>query len=178
MPADELPRTRPAGFSLIEFTVVLVVISIISAVLLDRLKFYQEQAERATMEATAAAIQAALHLRIAGHLATGAGAAQIEALADQNPVEWLAREPDNYAGAYDEQGAADVPEGSWYFDLSDRTLVYRVRYGRAFVPDAAGRKEVHYRARVEYGRLEPTSKLMGIKIAEFRPVHPYRWAVD
>jgi prepilin-type N-terminal cleavage/methylation domain-containing protein len=176
MTTKEAERAR--GFSLVEFVVVLVVVSIISAILLDRVKFYQEHAEKATMEATAAAIQAGLHLRMAGYLASGHDR-EIGRLANENPVEWLARKPANYAGAFDSIGAAEqVSEGSWYFDLSDRTLVYRVRYGRAFVPDESGKKEVRYRANIQYGQIGDTPGLTGLKVLEFAPVHPYRWTID
>jgi prepilin-type N-terminal cleavage/methylation domain-containing protein len=171
------PRATSAGFSLVELMVVFVIVSIISAILLDRVKFYQEQAERTTMEATASAIQAALHLRMAGYLASGRDR-DLESLTKENPVDWLARKPDNYAGAFDARAARELPDGGWYFDLSDRSLVYRVRYGRAFVPDAEGKKEVRYRARVEYGRLGDTSELRGIKVLEFVPVHPYQWPIE
>lgn len=178
MLAHKLQPAPGRGFSLIEFTVVLVIIAIIAAILLDRLKFYEENAEKATMESTAASIQAALNLRVAGYLAAGKGGDEIQRIAAQNPIEWLSRRPDNYAGAFDQVGAAELPEGCWYFDLSDRTLVYRIRYGRAFVPDADGRKEVRYRARVEYGRLEPGSTLIGIRTAAFEVVHPYNWLIE
>ena len=171
------PTRRSPGFSLVEFIVVLVVVSIISAILLDRVKFYQEQAEKTTMEATAAAIQAALHLRMAGYLASGEDPA-VQRLARENPMDWVARRPENYAGAFDPLAARALPDGTWYYDLSDRTLVYRVHYGRAFEPDAQGRKEVRFRANVEYGRLEASSNLMGIKRIEFVPVRPYEWHID
>ncbi len=171
------PRPSCSGFSLVELVVVLVVVAIISAILLDRVKFYQEQAEKTTMEATAAAIQAALHLRMAGYLASGQDRA-LQRLAGENPMEWLARKPDSYAGALDAVAARELPDGTWYYDLSDRTLVYRVRYGRALQPDAEGRKEVRYRAVVEYGRLAPGADLVGVKRAEFAPVRPYAWGID
>jgi prepilin-type N-terminal cleavage/methylation domain-containing protein len=177
MGTQRLPQPPGRGFSLVEFMVVVVIVSIISAILLDRVKFYQEHAEKATMEATAAAVQAALHLRMAGYLAEGRGS-EVERLTSENPMDWLARKPANYAGAFDRFGAEQVPEGTWYFDLSDHTLVYRVRYGRAFVSDADGRKEVRYRARVEYGPLGGDAKLTGIRVAEFAPVHPYEWLID
>jgi len=156
---------------------VLVVVSIISAILLDRVKFYQEQAEKTTMEATAAAIQAGLHLRMAGYLATDR-AQDVVFLVAENPMDWLARKPDSYAGSFDRIGAENVPEGSWYFDPSARSLVYRVRYGRAFGSDSNGKKEVRYRANVQYGQLGDTPGIRGIKVLEFVPVNPYRWDID
>ena len=171
------PRRTSGGFSLVELIVVMVVVGIIAAVLLDRVKFYQEQAEKTTMEATAAAVQAALLLRMAGYLASGQER-DIQRLATENPMEWLARKPESYAGALDPVAARDLPGGTWYYDLTDHTVVYLVRYGRAFVPDEEGRKEVRFRARVEYGRLEPGSALIGIRRMEFAPVHPYGWQID
>ena len=178
MRVHQLQRAPGRGFSLIEFTVVLVIIGVIAAILLDRIKFYQEQAEKAAMEATAAAVQAGLHLRIAGYLAAGRSGSEIESLARQNPIEWLARKPDNYAGAFDRIGADELPAGTWYFDLSDGTLVYRVRYGHAFLAEKDAPAEVRYRARVEYGRLEKGSGLIGLRVAEFAPVHPYQWVTE
>jgi len=177
MRAKNAPRRPDRGFSLVELVVVLVIVSIISAILLDRVKFYQEQAEKATMEATAAAIQAGLHLRLAGYLASGQDR-DVQRLATENPIDWLARKPESYAGALDRVAARDLPGGTWYFDLTDRTVVYRVRYGRTFVADAEGVKEVRFRANIDYGRLEPGSNLIGIKRLDFAPVHPYQWPID
>src|SRR5690348_9863217 len=101
--------TAPAswrGFSLVEFIVVLVIVSIIAAILLDRVRFYQQRAERAAMEATAAAVRAALHLRMAGYLATG-HEQDFASLASANPMEWLAKKPATYAGAFDRIAAED-----------------------------------------------------------------------
>jgi prepilin-type N-terminal cleavage/methylation domain-containing protein len=177
MRTENAARRPDRGFSLVELVVVLVIVSIVSAILLDRVKFYQEQAEKATMEATAAAIQAGLHLRLAGYLASGQER-DVQRLATENPIDWLARKPESYAGALDRIAARELPGGTWYFDPTDRTVVYRIRYGRTFVADADGVKEVRFRANVDYGRLETGSNLMGIKRLEFVPVHPYRWPVE
>src|SRR5690348_16239293 len=105
------------GFSLVELIVVMLVVSIIAAILLDRVRFYQERAEKAAMEATAAAIRAGLHLRMAGYLVAGRGEQDLAGLASANPMDWMAKKPVTYAGAFDRIGAEEVPEGSWYFDL-------------------------------------------------------------
>jgi hypothetical protein len=131
------------------------------------------------MEATASAIRAALHLRMAAYLAQGE-AQKLPALAAANPIDWLANKPGNYAGAFDRIGAEGVPEGSWYLDLTDRTLVYKIRYGQGFVPGADGRKEVRFRTSIEYGLLNDTAMpgLKGIRTVDFSPVTPYTWNAD
>jgi prepilin-type N-terminal cleavage/methylation domain-containing protein len=179
MGADSLPQAPERGFSLVELVVVVVVVSIISAVLLDRIKFYQVKAEKTAMEATAAAIRAALHMRMAAYLAHGREQ-DLPRLASGNPMELLATTPENYAGAFDRAGAESVPEGNWYLDLSNQTLVYKVRYGQGFVPDSNGRKEVRFRAVVEYGLLEDPvlPALKGIKIVDFSPVTTYTWNAE
>jgi prepilin-type N-terminal cleavage/methylation domain-containing protein len=171
-------RAGRGGFSLVEFIVVLVVISIIAAILLDRVRFYQQKAEKTAMEATAAAIRAGLHLRMAGYLAAGREQ-DLPRLARANPMDWLARKPENYAGAFDRIGAETVPDGDWYFDLSDRVLVYRIRYGEAFTADSEGRKEVRFRVVVEYGSLnDPAVELKGIRNVDFSPIAPYTWNIE
>jgi prepilin-type N-terminal cleavage/methylation domain-containing protein len=179
MEVTTILRTRTRGFSLVELIVVVVVVSIIAAVLLDRVRFYQVQAEKTAMEATASTIRAALHLRMAAYLAHGE-VQKLPALAATNPMDWLANKPENYAGAFDRIGAEGVPEGNWYLDLTDRALVYKIRYGQGFVPGADGRKEVRFHTLIEYGLLNDAGVpgLKGIRTVDFSPVTPYTWNAD
>ncbi|HEY6720193.1 MAG TPA: prepilin-type N-terminal cleavage/methylation domain-containing protein, partial [Burkholderiales bacterium] len=57
-----------SGLTLIELIVVVCIIALCAALLLDRLRFYQEAAEKAAMEYTVGAVKSALQLRVAAML--------------------------------------------------------------------------------------------------------------
>jgi len=169
---------RAHGFTLIEFLVVIIIISTLGAVLLDRMLFYQEAAEKAAMEQIAGTLRSALHLQIADKLVKG----QIQAiphLAEDNPMDWLAEQPANYVGERFGPAPGEVEKGNWYYDLKDRQLVYVVARGGHFMPNQVGRKEVRYGVRLVYARApqagrENTDKqeVNGVILAV---TEPYRW---
>lgn len=166
------------GFTLLEFVVVILLISTLGAVLLDRVQIYQEAAEKTAMEQTAGIVRSALHLQIAGRLLKGS-VESVRGLQTDNPMDWLAELPPNYVGVRFAPKAEEVPRGSWYFDLSDQQLVYRPRRAEHLAPNAAGQREVRYRVEVVY---EKVAKEQAIK-AENKEVQgvilalvePYRW---
>ena len=118
-------------------------------ILLNRLQAYQEAAEKVAMQQTAAAIKSALQMRIASYMISGRDS-EIDALRNENPVNWLQEPPLAYAGEFRGDAYARVPRGSWYFDLGRRELVYVVERGDHFKPGADGRKWVRYRVKIDY----------------------------
>ena len=144
---------RAQGFTLIELLVVIIIISTLGAVLLDRVLFYQEAAEKAAMEQLAGTLRSALHLQIADRFLKGK-TADIAALGQDNPMDWLAEQPANYVGERFAPQVGKVSRGNWYFDLKDRQLVYVVWRGEHFAPNKQGRKEVRYAVRVVYAHKE------------------------
>jgi general secretion pathway protein G len=171
-------RSRPEqGFTLIEFLVVIIIISTLGAVLLDRMLFYQEAAEKAAMEQMAGTLRSALHLQIADKLIKGKPQA-ILGLVEDNPMDWLAEQPANYVGERFAPEVGEVAKGNWYFDLKDRQLVYVVARGAHFEPDRAGRKEVRYAVRLVYARAQAgrekadKQEVNGVILAL---VEPYQW---
>ena len=168
---------RAPGFTLIELLVVIIIISTLAAVLLDRMLFYQEAAEKAAMEQMAGTLRSALHFQIADRLLKGEVKA-LPQLVEDNPMDWLAEQPANYAGVRFNPKPGDVPKGSWYFDLKNKTLVYVVAHGSHFVPDKLGRKEVRYQVRLVYGREAQVSRnsadereINGVILALAEPYH-------
>lgn len=164
-----------AGFSLLELLVVITAISLLGGVLLERVLFYQEQAEKAAMEQMAGMLRSALRLQIAERLPKGRqGMAE---LIGQNPMDWLVGKPANYRG--ERAGAGMVPGGSWYFDSSTKSLVYMVGNGRHFLPNPAGRKEVRYQVQAFIGGKPQAPRnaadKQGIDGVTLVLLEPYQW---
>ena len=161
-----------AGFSLFELVVSFVIISVLAAVLLNRLGYYQEMAEKAAMDSTARLIKTGLQVRLAELIVTNrqAEAARLET---EDPVQWLDDKPPNYAGSY----RFPLDSGTWYFDAGKRELVYVVNSGsRLDLATGDGAKEIRFRARL----LKDPVKLAGTVVESVTgvallPVRPYRW---
>lgn len=167
---------QPDGFTLIELVVVISIIAVLAGTLLNRIWFYQEQAEKAAMEQVAGALQSALTIQFASLMARGREA-DMDTLATANPMNWLARKPANYAGEFYGLTPQSVPPGSWAFDLKSRNLVYVVERGEYFTPGKDGAKWVRYRVSPVYenfpeGNGGVRKALAG---AVFGPAEPYHW---
>ncbi|TMG74991.1 MAG: prepilin-type N-terminal cleavage/methylation domain-containing protein [Betaproteobacteria bacterium] len=169
------PRRAGRGFTLVELVVVVCIVAVSAALLVDRLRFYQEAAEKAAMEYTVGAVRSGLQLRVAAMLIRGEER-NIESLARANPVDWLVGPPPGYRGEFRALQPA-VPRGSWYFDATRSELVY--------VPDldghlkvlADGSKRLRFRVRFEIARAEPDSERKRLAFTGMRvePATPYTW---
>lgn len=172
-------RPQPSrGFTLIELIVVITIIVFLAGTLLNRIWFYQEQAEKAAMEQMAGALQTALVMQY-GHLLTRGQEAEIKNLVAENPMRWLMQKPANYSGEFYGMTPAAIAPGNWAFDLRSRELIYVPYRTEYFVPGKDGLKWVRYRARLEYEPL-PGSKNKGAQELTsilFEPVERYQWFV-
>jgi len=154
--------------------VVVCIIALCAALLLDRLRYYQEAAEKAAMEQTVGALRSAVQLRAAAMLLKGQER-NIESLARANPIEWLMDPPPGYRGEFRAPDPA-VPPASWYFDATRAELVYvpdldtHLKLGR----DGA---RLRFRVQIEFEPAEPGSKRTRGVLAATRlvPVTPYVW---
>lgn len=157
------------GFSLIELVVVIALIAVFGGVLLDRMIYYQELVEKASMEQVAADLRSSVNLRTA-ELALENRFADVDALALQNPFDLLVRKPQNYRGVLDAPPAASVPPGGWYFDNRSKEAVYCVDLGRYFAPDERGMKCAAWRITTVPGEKPKVSQWARLEL-----VRPYRW---
>ena len=160
------------GFTLFELTVCVMIIGVLAAVLLNRLAYYQELAEKAAMESTARLIKTGLQIHLAELIITNR---QSEAgvLEREDPMQWLEKRPDNYAGAFH----GDPRPGAWYFDERERQLVYVVNTGsRLDLGGETGMKQVRYRARLLRDRVRTAGGAVeSVTGVALMPVLPYRW---
>ena len=166
------------GFTLIELVLVVLLVGTLAAYLYKQVSYYQERAELVAMEQTAGAFRSGLQYRVAAYLVSRHPDELVQ-LSRENPVNWLADKPSNYAGAFFGEPPTEVKAGDWYYDLQNNTMVYLVRQKQYFVPGVEGFR-IRFRARVDYGPLRgadgrPLGDSKGVRAVEFQPVEPYRW---
>lgn len=165
------------GFTLVELIVVIVIVVVIAGSFLNRMLYYQEQAEKTAMEGVAAALQSALTLQYAQILTRGKSS-DVPAMAYANPVDWLQKKPPNYAGEFYDPVPASVEPGSWVFDLKSRNLIYVPNNANYFNPGKDGKKWVRFHVVLKYESPLPPSLQNGaasLSGALFEPVEPYSW---
>jgi prepilin-type N-terminal cleavage/methylation domain-containing protein len=164
------------GFTLIELIVVIIIIVVMMGLFLNRMTYYQEQAEKTAMESVSGAIQSALVMQY-GQIMTRGKPSDAAALVQDNPMNWLQKKPNNYSGEFYDPTPLAVAAGNWVFDLKSRDLVYVVRNANYFKPGKDGKKWIRFRVAVNH---EPSllslqdapAELTGIL---FEPVEPYSW---
>ncbi len=166
------------GFTLIELMVVISMVAVLASVLLDRVWFYQEQAEKAAMEQVAGALQSALILQY-GRLLNNGREAEVKSLSLENPIRWLMKQPPNYVGEFFAPTPGAISPGNWAFDLKNRELIYVPSHEDYFVPDSQGYKWVRYRTHLPYearagSKGKNAQELTGVL---FEPAESYRWMI-
>src|ERR1700694_5982383 len=124
-------RRHSTGFSLLELVVSIALIAVFAGVLLTRLLFYQEWAEKAVMELEATTLKLALQVHI-GDLIARNQPLDYAAIARENPMQWLEQPVVGYVGEFGGDVSAELPRGSWYFDRSRAELVYVLNLDRNF----------------------------------------------
>jgi prepilin-type N-terminal cleavage/methylation domain-containing protein len=169
-------RSSIRGFTLIELVVVVTIIAILYTVFLNRIWFYQERAEKTAMVEMAGALQSALVMQY-GRLMVRGREADVVALQTDNPMQWLAKKPRNYAGEFYDPQPGSVEPGSWVFDLKTRELVYILNRSDYFISGADGQKWVRYRVNLMYDPVRGTRNKAAKELVGtlFEPVEPYRW---
>jgi general secretion pathway protein G len=166
-------RRRSPGFTLIELIIVICIVALCAALLLERLRFYQEAAEKAAMEYNVGVVKSALQLRVAALLVRGEER-KIESLARVNPIDWLMEPPPGYRGEFRAPQPA-VPRGSWYFDATRNELVYVPNLDAHLERLADGSKRLRFRVRLDLEPTEPDSGRKLIAAMRVEPVTPYTW---
>ena len=118
------------GFSLLELLVAAAVILVLVAGAYSRYMELAIDAERAAFKGVIGWLQAGINMEM-GHALTQGGMQNLEHLEHSNPMALVLRviePPSNYLGELNQQQALGVEPGFWYFDLHQKSLIYRVRY--------------------------------------------------
>jgi prepilin-type N-terminal cleavage/methylation domain-containing protein len=164
-------KLRSRGFALIELMLVVIIVGMLATVVLDRMLYYQERAEKAVMDATLAAIKMGLQVRLAELIITNRQAA-VAQLERDNPMLWLDEPPSTYRGEY----RSPAETGNWYFAADARQLVYVPNKTSYLQWNQADSRELRFQVRLRYDDIETVAGKVraptGIAIV---PAQPYRW---
>src|SRR3990170_4070820 len=117
------------GFSLLE--IVIVIVSVLLVVAIERLLALRFEAERATVQTVIGAMRSALYIEFAAAAARGE-IKSMDKAGGSNPIAHLTEKPETYIGELYGPDPAVFEPGTWYFDLRDRVLVYVVRFPQQF----------------------------------------------
>jgi general secretion pathway protein G len=124
-------NTGQGGFTLLEFALVLLLSSVLSAIAFNRFEFYREQAEIVAARQVVAALRTSLQVRTA-RLAANGRQEELRRLAAGNPIDLLDRKPVNYLGEYTTPDPGQLGEAGWVFDPRDKSLVYLPKNSESF----------------------------------------------
>jgi len=174
-------RGERRGFSLLELLIVIVILSVLLVVAIDRLLVLRIEAERATVQTVIGALRSALYIQFAGAAARGE-IRRMDTAGGSNPMVHLAETPDGYIGEFYGPDPAVFEPGTWYFDLRDRALVYVVRFPQPFVTPLAGPPRLRLTVEPDYedvdrnGRFDPgRDPVRGLKLV---PLEPFFWRTE
>ncbi len=166
------------GFSLLELLIVLVIVSVLLVVAIDRLLVLRFEAERTTVQTVIGAMRSALYIEFAAAAARGE-LKRMDTARGSNPMTQLAEKPEAYICEFYWPDPAVFEPGTWYFDRRDRTLVYVVRFPQQFVSSLSGPPRLRLMVEPDYddidrnGRFDPgRDPVRGLKLV---PLEPYFW---
>lgn len=141
-----MTSARPRTFRGVRFDMMVsvAVTAVLSIVLVERLFYYEEYAEKTLAELTITNMRTGLNLRKAEMMVSYAQGLPVEVLGE-NPMVWLPAPVPNYSGEFQGQAPDQAGNGIWYFDRGARELAYRPNRMRHFVPGPDGVREVRVR---------------------------------
>ena len=182
MPGDVLepacdPIRPQAGLSLVELSIVLVLLAVLAAVALNRIWAIQADAERVSLEYFVGSLKSAVGIKVASLVARD-DFPGILALVNSNPMDQLSELPRNYRGIQTGDAPLAVDGGEWYFDRAQHMLVYRVRnaelFRGGFGPPAEARFLLVplYEDRNRNGRFDTGDAIQNVRL---EAVRPYQW---
>lgn len=168
------------GFTLLEMVIVIILISFLGLIILDRVWKYRVYAEEAAVTATIGNIRSALGLEVA-KLAVRGQTQKISAFESTNPMILLAQAPHNYIGEISDSEKIKN-KGIWYFDKNDLTLNYIVSYTEQFKSNVSGIKRTRHQLKMVYSDNNKNKRFdKGIDYInglDLISLEPYKWILE
>ena len=114
---------KARGFTLLEFVIVIVLISFLGIIVLNKYWEWRDVAEQTAVDVVIGNLKSALGMEVARR-ALRNETHLVPKLTRRNPMGLLAQQPNNYRGEYTEPFSE--PE-TWHYDKVKRELVYNYR---------------------------------------------------
>lgn len=155
------------GFSLLELIIILVIISVLTVLAIDRLLNLRFEAERVGVQSVVSALKSGLYIQFAA-LAVRGQVDHAAAAAGSNPMLTLTEKPEAYAGEFHGPDPASFAPGTWYFDSRDGALVYIVRFPEQFTSPLGPPPRLRYKVEPDYDN----NQVRGLKLV---PLEAFSW---
>jgi prepilin-type N-terminal cleavage/methylation domain-containing protein len=169
-------KKEGSGFTLVELLIVISIVAFLASLLFSRILFYQELAEKAAMQQVVGVLQTSLVMQMGHRMASGLGP-ELGNIVKENPMDWLAQKPPNYAGEFNRVKPNTAQPGNWVFDRGTHELIYLPDHAEYFVPAKDGVRWIRFQTRLVYEasvRDKSVKELAGVVIS---PVEPYQWLI-
>lgn len=142
-------HNKERGFSQFELVVVVILISILASVALNRIWGWRDEVERTLIQTVSGNIRSALGLETA-QLALQNKLDQLPKLAGSNPFSLLAQKPDNYLGELSDTNPDTKQPGVWYYSKEQRVLIYTIKYSPSFKSSLTGVPRIRFKIKLIY----------------------------
>lgn len=171
-----MSSSKQQGFTLLELVIVIIIISTLLALAIDKLMKLQVQAERSAMQTIIGHLQSAISMTISEHIVRD-DIPGLDRYIASNPMDLLADPPVNYVGQHPGL-PKNIESASWWYDTTSHTLYYQVKNHEHFQTDGLERDVVKLKLLPVYvdnnrnGRYDRRDTLKGLRLA---PLAAYRW---
>ena len=142
-------RKFSRGFSQFELVVVIILISILATIALNRMWGWRSEVERTLIKTVSGNLRSALGLETA-NLALQNKLDQLPKLAGSNPFSLLAQKPSTYLGELSESNPNTKKSGVWYYSKEQRALIYTIKHSEPFKTSLKGQPRVRLKIKLIY----------------------------
>jgi general secretion pathway protein G len=162
------------GYTFLELVIVIVIISVIVAVGLNKYRELLVVVERTSMDRELGIIRSAIGMQVAEHFLAG-NMEGLQLLVNSNPMDLLAEKPKSYIGNISHLEPTEIEDGVWYFDADINAMIYKVIHWRSFESElkpARARFKIMPVYSDKKAGIKTTRYLSGLSLT---PLEPYRW---
>lgn len=174
------PKTSH-GFSQFELVVVVILISILGTVALNRMWGWRSEVERTLIKTVSGNLRSALGLETA-NLALQNKLDQLPKLAGSNPFSLLAQKPETYLGELSDSNPDTKKTGIWYYSKDQRALIYTIKYNESFKTNLTGQPRVRLKIQLIYSDKNRNQRydagIDGIAGLDLISLDKYQWIYE